>query len=74
MRASRVMLLSYLGMVGVPILLWLIAIMSPLNQTATAREVLASSQPLEQSCLAWWVYVTPMFMGVETCFERVQNG
>jgi hypothetical protein len=40
MRASRVMLLSYLGMVGVPILLWLIAIMSPLNQTATAREVL----------------------------------
>ncbi len=40
MRASRVMFLSYLGMVGVPILLWLIAIMSPLNHTATAREVL----------------------------------
>ncbi|MEM0120149.1 MAG: hypothetical protein QW514_02650 [Thermoprotei archaeon] len=41
MRASRIMILSYLGMAGVPILLWLIAIMSPFNQTATARDVLA---------------------------------
>jgi hypothetical protein len=41
MRASRVMFLSYLGMVGVPLLLWLIAITSPLHQTQLFREVLA---------------------------------
>jgi len=41
MRAGRIMLLNYLGMAGVPVLIWLIAVMSPIHQTLVAREVLA---------------------------------
>lgn len=40
MRASRIMFLSYVGMVGVPLLLWLIAVASPFHGTLTFREVL----------------------------------
>jgi hypothetical protein len=41
MRGSQFMLFSYLTMIGVPILLWIISVTSPFPQTAPLREVLA---------------------------------
>lgn len=41
MRASRIMFLGYLCMVGVPVLLWVIAVTSPIQQAHSLRETLA---------------------------------
>jgi hypothetical protein len=41
MKGSQLMLFSYLTMIGVPILLWIISVTSPVPQTASLREALA---------------------------------